>query len=118
MPGTRTYKHPIFLIDVALAVGIPITTNVMTMITPHRATGTGPVNGMMIGTLRDATAIAARAIIMMVGDVIALIAGLEAQEDVRGIGELGKLAKHHITGPSFTNKLIQITFTSVDRRRA
>lgn len=91
---SRTYKHPIFSIDVALAVGIPITTNVMTMITPHRATGTGPVNGMMIGTLRDAIAIAARAIIMMVGDVIALTADLEAQEDVRGIGELGKLDKH------------------------
>lgn len=84
-------KHPIFRAvsdddhvltqgasDVALAVGIPITTIVKTMITPHRATGTAPAKGMTIGTFQDATAVTA--ITMMARDATAAILKLAGQE--------------------------------------
>lgn len=80
------------ILDVALAVGIPITTIVMTMITPHRDIGIGPVRGMTIGTFRDA--IVAIATTTMGRDATAATltpADLEAlEEDVAvEIGEQG-----------------------------
>lgn len=64
--------------DVALVVGIPITTIVKTMITPHRATGTAPVKGMTIGTFQDATV--GIAIIMMARDATVVTLKLGGQE--------------------------------------
>jgi hypothetical protein len=70
------------MLDVALAVGNPITTIVMIMITPHRAIGTGPAKGMTIGIFRDATVVIATT--MTVRDVIVAtltLADLEALEE-------------------------------------
>lgn len=88
---TARGEHPIFCAvsdhdhvltqgasDVALAVGIPITTIVKTMITPHRATGTVPAKGMTIGTFPDATA--GTAITMTARDATVAILKLAGQE--------------------------------------
>lgn len=64
--------------DVALAVGIPITTIVKTMITPHRATGTAPAKGMTIGIFQDATV--GTAIIMTARDATVATLKLGGQE--------------------------------------
>lgn len=101
--------------DVALAVGIPITTIVKTMITPHRATGTVPAKEMTIGTFQDATVVTA--ITMMARDatvVILKLAGQEAlAEDVVAIEGQGNLQSY----PDYlapANRYQQISFPAVN----
>lgn len=121
-------KHPIFWAvseddhvltqgasDVALAVGIPITTIVKTMITPHRATGTVPAKGMTIGTFQDA--IVVTAITMMARDAIVAILKLAGQEAlaedavaIEGQGDY-RSYPNHLTP---TNRYQQISFPAVN----
>lgn len=104
-------------LDVALvAVGIPITTIVKTMITPHRATGTAPVKGMTIGTFRDATV--GTATTMMARDAIVAILRLAGQEAlaeavvvaIEGQGNPKSCSDHSTSA----NRFRQISFPAVN----
>lgn len=77
----------------------------MTMITPHRATGTGPARGMTIGTFRDATVAIATTTTVRDAIVATLTpAGLEALEEdvVVAIEGQGNSQRYRISQVSLT----------------